>query len=74
MQDKGISDIEERKVWQRFSQMVLAGMIVSNPPPDDLFSGQPVWPTGIPQDVDVEEESGDRGKLYVYRNGRFQKL
>lgn len=75
MKGKEISAGEERKAWERFTQMVLAGMIVSNPTDKDgLYSGNPVWPDGVPQDSESMESDSGEEKVYCWRNGRLEKL
>jgi len=68
MKTKEVSEEKERKVWERANQLILASMIADNPPKDtDLYSGQPVWPSGVPQDV---AEDNSTGETYIIRAGR----
>jgi hypothetical protein len=75
MNKKDISLDKERKIWQSATQLILAGMIANNPPQDKkLYSGQPVWPSGIPQDERREGLESDSGECYVIKNGQWRKL
>ncbi len=75
MSIKKISKDEERNVWQRSAQLILASMIANNPPQDkELYSGQPVWPSGIFQDERPEGLESDSGECYIIKNGEWRKL